>query len=81
MKTPASSDSALYDSGKLSTTMLLSPSDGRLIAECLEVPEMEQEIERAIQQVGGALKVKKESEEEKPSLGMPNKGPVAKGKQ
>lgn len=81
MKTPSSRNSALDDSGKVPTTMLLSPSDGRLIADCLEVPEMEQEIERAIHQVGEALKAKKELEEEKQTLGTANKGPEAKGKQ
>ncbi|MCJ1430370.1 hypothetical protein MMC29_008288 [Sticta canariensis] len=75
MKTRSSSNAGLDGSGEVPTTMLLSPSDGRLIAECVEVPEMEQEIERAIHQVGGALKAKKESEEEA------NKGPEAPGKQ
>lgn len=48
-------------------TMLLAPSSGTLIADCLEIPELEQEIERAIHQVGRALtdgKEKKEKEEE-----------------
>lgn len=81
LKTPSSSSSALDDSGKVAATMLLSRSDGRFIAECLEVPEMEQEIERAIHQVGGALKAKKELEEEKQTLGTASKGPEAKGKQ
>ncbi len=48
--------------------MLLSPSSGRLIAECLEVPDIEQEVERAIHQVEASLKVKqvpKEEEEKK----------------
>lgn len=47
-------------------TMLLSPSDGRIIAETLEVPELEQEVERAIHQVGSELRKNKDVYEEKP---------------
>lgn len=46
-------------------TMLLSPSSGMLIAECLEFPEIEQEVERAIKQVGEFLRAQKEVEGEK----------------
>lgn len=46
--------------------MLLSPSDGRIIAETLEVPELEQEVERAIHQVGSELRKNKDVYEEKP---------------
>jgi hypothetical protein len=44
--------------------MLLSPSSGRLIAECLKVPDIEQEVERAIHQVEASLKVKQVPKEE-----------------
>lgn len=81
INTPSSSNFVSDDSGKVPTTMLLSPSDGRLIADYLEVPEMEQEIERAIHQVGEALKAKKESEEDKQTLGTANKGPEGTRKQ
>lgn len=47
-------------------TMLLLPSDGRIIAETLEVPELEQEVERAIHQVGAQLRRNKDVYEEKP---------------
>ena len=48
--------------------MLLSPTSGKVIADCLETPEIEQEIERAILQVERALKSKKELKEEKVSI-------------
>lgn len=73
MKTPSGSSSAFDESGNLPATMLLSPSDGRLIADCLEVPEIEQEVERAIHQVEGALKAEKQVEEEKQGLGAAKK--------
>ena len=43
-------------------TMLLSPSSGLLIAECLELPEIEQEVERAIHQVETSLRAEREAE-------------------
>lgn len=79
IKTPSSNSSTSEESGKLPATMLISPSDGRLIADCLEIPEIEQEIERAIHQVAGALQAKKALDEEKQSLGAANKGPEARG--
>lgn len=78
MKTPSRSTSALDEAGNLPATMLLSPSDGKLIADCLDVPEMEQEIERAIHQVEKALKAKKRLKEEKQTLGAANTGPDTK---
>lgn len=48
--------------------MLLSPSDGRLIAETLEVPELEQELERAIHQVSAQLRRSKDMSEKKDAL-------------
>lgn len=48
--------------------MLLSPSDGRIIAETLEVPELEQEVERAIHQVSAQLRRNKDVNEEKHAL-------------
>lgn len=48
--------------------MLLSPSDGRIIAETLEVPELEQELERAIHQVGAQLRRNKDVSEKKHAL-------------
>lgn len=79
IRTSSSDGSALDESENLPATMLLSPSDGKLIASCLEVPEMEQEIERAIHQVHGELKAEKELEREKHALAA-NKGPEAKEK-
>lgn len=51
-----------------SETMLLSPSSGRLIAECLEIPAIEQEVERAIRQVETSLRAERELEREKARL-------------
>lgn len=48
--------------------MLLSPSDGRIIAETLEVPELEQEVERAIHQVNAQLRRNNNVSEEKHAL-------------
>lgn len=48
--------------------MLLSPSDGRIIAETLEVPELEQELERAIHQVSAQLRRNKDVSEKKHAL-------------
>lgn len=79
IKTPSSHSTALDEAENPPATMLLSPSDGKLIADYLEVPEMEQEIERAIHQVEGALKAKKELEEEKQAMRAAHKGPEAKG--
>lgn len=59
--------------------MLLSASSGRLIADCLEAPELEQEIERAVHQIEGALKAKKELNEEKRAMDSATDQPKAKG--
>ena len=72
LESGSSSSPALKESDDL-PTMLLSPSDGRVLAECLDVEEMEQEVERAIHQVEGALKAKNELEEEKHSIEIANK--------
>lgn len=45
--------------------MLLSQSSGKLIAEFLEIPELAVEIERAIAQIGKALKAETLEEQEK----------------
>lgn len=60
-------------------TMLLSASSGRLIADSLEAPELEQEIERAIHQVEGTLKAKRELNEEKQAIDSATEQPRAKG--
>ena len=54
--------------------MLLSQSSGRLIAETLEVPELEMEIERAIAQVERSLAARKELVEEKLEMESATKG-------
>lgn len=54
--------------------MLLSQSSGRLIAETLEVPELEMEIERAIAQVERSLAARAELVEEKLEMESASKG-------
>lgn len=49
-------------------SMLLSASSGKLIAHCLDAPELEQEIERAVKQVEKALIAEKELMEERRSI-------------
>lgn len=44
--------------------MLLSPSSGKVIADYLEVPELEAEIERAAWQVEKSLKARQDLKEE-----------------
>jgi hypothetical protein len=67
--------------GKLSTDsidmeekMVLHKSDGKRIAEALEMPELDMELDRAVWQVEKALKAKKEKEkrEEKQKLDSAN---------
>ena len=48
--------------------MLLHPNDGKRIAEILELPEIEVEIERAVIQVQQSLRARQELKEEKRDL-------------
>ena len=48
--------------------MLLSKKSGKIIAEVLEIPALEEEVERAIWQVKRQLRGKKELKEEKKEL-------------
>ncbi len=48
--------------------MLLQQWNGKLIAQALEVPELEVELERAIWQVEESLKTKEELEQDKKSI-------------
>ena len=59
-------------------TMLLSPSSGRLIADCLEAPDIEQEVERAIHQVEASLRTERELEEEKRAIRSSDTKPMSK---
>lgn len=52
----------------LQERMLLSKSSGQLFAECLDVPELAVEVERAVWQVEKALKAQQELQEEKAEL-------------
>ncbi|KAL8952592.1 MAG: hypothetical protein Q9222_001507 [Ikaeria aurantiellina] len=56
--------------------MLASKSSGRLIAELVEVPELEEQVQRAAKQVAKALRAKKELQEEKQELDSANKAPT-----
>ncbi|KAL9583956.1 MAG: hypothetical protein Q9212_002406 [Teloschistes hypoglaucus] len=53
--------------------MLLTQSSGRIIADVVEVPELEEHVQRAVKQVEKALKGKKELQEEKQELDKVNK--------
>ncbi|KAL8708866.1 MAG: hypothetical protein Q9220_006322 [cf. Caloplaca sp. 1 TL-2023] len=56
--------------------MLATRSSGRLIAELVEVPELEEQVQRAAKQVAKALRAKKELQEEKQELDTANKAPT-----
>ncbi|KAL9029559.1 MAG: hypothetical protein Q9180_007016 [Flavoplaca navasiana] len=53
--------------------MLLTQSDGKIISELVDVPELEEQIQRAVKQVEKALKAEKELQEEKQDLDNVNK--------
>lgn len=53
--------------------MLLTQSDGKTISELVDVPELEEQIQRAVKQVEKALKAEKELQEEKQDLDNVNK--------
>ena len=56
--------------------MVLQRWNGKLIAERFELPEMEMEIERAVEQVEKGIKSKEELEEEKRELETATTGPA-----
>ncbi|KAL8993345.1 MAG: hypothetical protein Q9169_006414 [Polycauliona sp. 2 TL-2023] len=58
--------------------MLLSQSDGKTISELVDVPELEEHIQRAVKQVEKALKADREYQEEKQDLESANKEPDPK---
>jgi hypothetical protein len=49
-------------------TMVLHKSDGKRIAQALEIPELDVELDRAVWQVEKALKAEKELKQEKANL-------------
>lgn len=51
--------------GDTEEVMVLQKWNGKLLAEAFRLPEMEVEIERAVEQVEGAIKTRRELEEEK----------------
>jgi len=53
-------------------TMVLHKSDGKRIAEALEIPELNIELDRAVWQIERDLKAKKELKEEKDELDSVN---------
>ncbi|KAL8910641.1 MAG: hypothetical protein Q9171_004096 [Xanthocarpia ochracea] len=58
--------------------MLLTPSNGRLVSELMDVPELDEQVQRAVKQVEKALRVEKEFQEEKQDLDKINKGAKAR---
>lgn len=61
--------------------MVLSQSSGRLIAETVEVPELQIEIERAVAQVERSLAAREELVEEKREIESATKGAGPEAKQ
>ena len=59
---------------QLPEQMLLSRSDGALIASCLEIPELGPEVERAVWQVERSIKGQTMLKEEKAELESKNYG-------
>ncbi|KAI4254012.1 MAG: hypothetical protein LQ352_003358 [Teloschistes flavicans] len=53
--------------------MLLTQSSGRIIADVVEIPELEEHVQRAVKQVEKALRGKKDLQEEKQELDNVNK--------
>lgn len=61
--------------GDAEEVMLLQKWNGKLLAEAFRLPEMEVEIERAVEQVEGSIKDRKELEDEKKEVeGVKRKG-------
>ena len=58
--------------------MLLTPSNGRLVSELMDVPELDEQVQRAVKQVEKALRAEKELQEEKQDLDNINKGAKAR---
>ncbi|KAL8789426.1 MAG: hypothetical protein Q9213_001183 [Squamulea squamosa] len=56
------------NSVKAGETMLLTESSGRLVSELADVPELEEQVQRAVKQVEKALRAQKELLEEKQDL-------------
>ncbi|KAL8926249.1 MAG: hypothetical protein Q9172_001891 [Xanthocarpia lactea] len=54
--------------------MLLTPSNGRLVSELMDVPELDEHVQRAVKQIEKALRVENELQEEKQDLDKINKG-------
>jgi hypothetical protein len=52
--------------------MVLHKSDGKRIAEALEIPELSVELDRAVWQIEKALQAEKELREEKSKLDSAN---------
>ena len=65
---------SVLDAESESERMLLAQSNGKLIAAYLEVPQLEEEIQRAVKQVEKELRGKRELSEEKQELESATKG-------
>ncbi|KAL8691214.1 MAG: hypothetical protein Q9218_003510 [Villophora microphyllina] len=71
--TPNKSSGAGAEIEVESERMLLTQSDGKTIADLVEVPELEEHVQRAVKQVEKALRAKREYREEKQELDNVNK--------
>ncbi|TVY23194.1 Uncharacterized protein LHYA1_G007764 [Lachnellula hyalina] len=61
----STTEKSSMDSNYLEEKMILHKSDGKRIAEALELPELDMELDRAVWQVERALKTEKEKKEKK----------------
>lgn len=61
------------DVAKSMERMLLTQSNGKLISEIVDVPELEEQVQRAVKQVEKALRAEREFREEKRDLEDVNK--------
>lgn len=67
-----------YDSTTGTETMVLHKSDGKRIAQALEMPQLDIELDRAVWQVEKALTAEKELKQEKANLDKVNSKPDEK---
>lgn len=66
------------DSTSEEDSMVLHKSDGKRIAQALEIPELDIELDRAVWQVEKALTAEKELKQEKAKLDEANAKPDEK---
>ncbi len=73
LREPQSESNGMPKTGTEEEQMLLTPSSGKIIADHLQITEIQVEVERAVQQVGKELGARRELEEEKKELKISTK--------